>query len=237
MVLSNWQFSRRQEAVAAMTQLAQNYDAKAVPLTELEGPETFHQDNLWHPVTVSGHYLVGNAVLVINRPLNSSPGFLLVVPFQLADGTIVAIERGWVAAGDRYQPPTTLPLPSADEQTVVARVRAAEPVMPEAQTKGRLASINIGELITDQGIKDRAFEKIYLRMDSESKAGLAGKALPKPQLTEGNHLSYALQWILFAIMAAAALIWAVRKELQARAGIVRVVKKDQDSAYEDELLR
>ena len=73
-------------------------------------------------------------------------------------------------------------------------------------------------------------------MSTESVSGEAGKALPKPQLDEGNHLSYALQWILFAIMAAAALVWAIRKELQARAGIVRVVKKDRDADYEDELL-
>jgi cytochrome oxidase assembly protein ShyY1 len=42
------------------------------------------------------------------------------------------------------------------------------------------------------------------------------KVLSKPELTEGNHLSYALQWILFALMAFAALWWAIKQEVEAR---------------------
>jgi hypothetical protein len=40
------------------------------------------------------------------------------------------------------------------------------------------------------------------------------KLLSRPQLTEGNHLSYALQWIVFALMAFMALVWAVRQEIR-----------------------
>ena len=39
--------------------------------------------------------------------------------------------------------------------------------------------------------------------------------LPRPELDEGNHLSYAVQWILFALMAFGALIWAIRREFEA----------------------
>ncbi|MEN9713505.1 MAG: hypothetical protein RLZZ164_169 [Actinomycetota bacterium] len=234
--LSNWQFNRRQEALAAMHQVAQNYDAAQVALDALETPDSYHESNQWHPVSITGHYLAGNAVVVLNRPLNSVAGFLEVVPFQLTDGTIVAVERGWIAADDNFAPPKLLPLPSSDQQTVVARIRANEPAMTAARTTGHISSINVAELVADQGIKDRVYSKLYLRMASESVPADAGKPLPKPQLDEGNHLSYALQWILFAIMAAVALVWAIRKELQARAGVVRVAKKDRDAAYEDELL-
>ena len=235
-LLSNWQFSRRQEALAAMQQLAENYDAKPVALEELEDPDSLDQSNQWRPVTVTGHYLSANAVVVLNRPLNGVAGFLEIVPFQLESGNLVMIERGWVAANDRFEPPSVLPLPSGETQSVTGRIRISEPAMPTAQTKGRISSINAAELSQDQGIKDRLFSKLYLRMSSESISSATGKQLPKPQLGEGNHLSYALQWILFAIMAAVALVWAIRKERQARSGIAPAVKKDRDAEYEDELL-
>jgi hypothetical protein len=36
--------------------------------------------------------------------------------------------------------------------------------------------------------------------------------MPKPSLNEGNHLSYAIQWIIFGLMAFGAFIWAYRND-------------------------
>jgi hypothetical protein len=58
---------------------------------------------------------------------------------------------------------------------------------------------------------------LYLRMVSESvKVENYPLPLSRPQLDEGNHLSYALQWILFAVMGFFALGWAIRQERLAR---------------------
>ena len=234
--LSNWQFSRRQETVDAMTLLDSNYSSAAVPLESIEKPWGFHRENEWRQVTVTGHYLPGNSLLVRNRPLDGSSGFLQVVPFQLADGSIVIVERGWVASADNYSAPTNVAVPSGEEQTLTAHIRAAEPKFAGETPAGQVASINIESIAKAAGLKDRSYSHLYLRMASESMPAAPHKLLGKPSLTEGNHLSYALQWILFALMAVVALFWAIRKEREARAGIVRVKRKDADSAYEDSLL-
>jgi cytochrome oxidase assembly protein ShyY1 len=71
--------------------------------------------------------------------------------------------------------------------------------------------------VISQGIKDSIFTKVYARMAGEELIPTATpKALAKPELDEGNHLSYALQWIMFALMAVAALIWGIKKEREAR---------------------
>jgi hypothetical protein len=49
---------------------------------------------------------------------------------------------------------------------------------------------------------------------SESVKQRQVKHLPEPKFGEGNHLSYAIQWIIFGLLAFLTLIWAVRKELQ-----------------------
>jgi hypothetical protein len=55
-------------------------------------------------------------------------------------------------------------------------------------------------------------------------------------MDEGNHLSYALQWLLFGAMAFIAFGWALRQELLYRAGKQKAKKKDFDSEAEDSIL-
>ena len=241
--LSNWQFNRRQEALAAMTQLAQNYDASPSSLDSLSKVNSFDKANEWRTVKLLGHYLPLNSVLVRNRPLDGEPGFLQLVPFQLTDGTLVAVERGWLAAGDKYQVPAESPLPDSADQIVIGHLRASEPTLGRSAPKGQLATINIEALVKAEGIKDRIYSKLYVRMSSESIAApVTPRQLAKPQLDEGNHLSYALQWILFAVMAAAALFWGIKKERQAISGktkqrsrkvVGQIDAEAEDAALED----
>lgn len=239
--LSNWQFNRREEALVAMQELAQNYDSPVVPLKEIASLNSFAKANEWRPVELTGRYLADKSVLVRNRPLNGQPGFLQVVPFELSDGTVVAVERGWLAAGEQYQVPDDVPLPANSFQTVIGRTRAAEPTLNRTAPDGQLATINISSLVAAEGIEQKVFKRLYVRMTSESEAQtIVPKRLEKPQLGEGNHLSYALQWILFALMSAAALIWGIKKEREAKTGKQRVSKRKLfgqiDAETEDLLL-
>ena len=239
-LLSNWQFNRRQEALAAMAQVAQNYDSKPVAIDDVATINGFDIKHEWQPVQLTGHYLVRNAVLVRNRPLDGNPGFLELVPFQLIDGRIIAIERGWLASDEHYAPPKTIPLPSENTQTLVARVRPSEPTLDRSAPEGQLGTINIRALIEAEKIKDLTFTSVYARVASEGIPQSSNpKALPKPQLDEGNHLSYALQWIMFALMAVAALYWGIKKEREAISGKKLSTRKrvgESDAEVEDSLL-
>lgn len=239
--LSNWQFNRRQEALIAMQQLDANYASVPVSLDALATTNSYDSRNDWRNVTMQGHYLAANALLVRNRPLDGQPGFLQLVPFQLDTGEIVAVERGWVSSDDKYNAPETTPLPSANEQSVSGHVRAAEPTLGRTAPAGQLPTININAMAKAVGFKDRDFSKLYVRMSSESSPmATAPKMLEKPQLDEGNHLSYALQWILFALMAGAALFWGIKKEREALSAIVKTSRRrkvgQDDAEFEDRQL-
>jgi cytochrome oxidase assembly protein ShyY1 len=67
----------------------------------------------------------------------------------------------------------------------------------------------------------------------------------RPDITEGNHLSYAFQWVLFALMAFVAIAINVRRDLDEKraaedASYVPKPKRkrvgDDDKAAEDALL-
>ena len=239
--LSNWQFNRRTEALQKMQQLAANYDRSPVELATTK----FRTKDEWLPVKMTGHFLPENALLVRNRPLDGDPGFLELVPFQRQDGLVVAIEAGWLPADDRLNAPKTYPKPSGENQTIWGRIRPSEPTLDREAPSGQIATINLSNFMRKTGVKDSAITEFYVRLGESnfSKDGLP-KLLNKPQMDEGNHLSYALQWIVFAVMAFIALVWAVRKEIEFKRAATdpnykpKVRKKvgDEDNAAEDIIL-
>lgn len=214
--LSQWQFSRRAEAVAKIQSVAANYDQSPVALDQVAQINYFDVKNEWRPVTLQGAFLPDKAVLVRNRPYNGSPGFLQVVPFKLTSGEVVAVETGWLPTGSDNDAPTAIPLPPVEPQEIIGRVRPAEPTFNRDAPDGQLATVNVSALVTKEHLAGAVYIASYVRLaDSYSNAEFP-KVLPKPELDEGNHLSYALQWILFALMAFAALVWAIRQENQVR---------------------
>ena len=242
--LSQWQFSRRAEAVARIQTIANNYDLAPVPLDEVAGLEAFDAADEWRPVSLSGKFLSANAVLVRNRPYNGSPGFLQVVPFELSSGKLIAIETGWLPTGSDNQAPKNIPLPTGANQEIVARVRAVEPTLNRDAPENQLATINVEALIEKEHLEGQIYKAVYARLANSYTKAEFPKVLPKPELSEGNHLSYALQWILFALMAFAALAWAIKQEALARrmkldpSFVPKVRKKvgDADKAAEDSVL-
>jgi cytochrome oxidase assembly protein ShyY1 len=95
----------------------------------------------------------------------------------------------------------------------------------------------------------KAYTGAYGMLASEEPSAASGELASKPQLTEGNHLSYALQWIAFALLGFVALAWAVRNERriasqasaqrgknQSPSSPQRSARKDRDAEIEDALL-
>lgn len=239
--LSNWQFNRRTEALTKMTQLARNYDRAPIELSTTK----FRIKDEWLPVKMTGHYLPDNTLLVRNRPLNGAAGYLELIPFQREDGLIVAVQAGWLPADDRLNPPKVFPKPTSETQTIWGRIRPNEPTLDRDAPAGQIATINLPTFVQKIGIKDRAVTEFYLALGENNfaKNGLP-KLLSRPQLDEGNHLSYAMQWIIFAVMAFIALVWAVRKEIMFKRMAddpnyrpkVRKKVGDEDNAAEDIIL-
>jgi len=241
--LSQWQFNRRAEAVAKIDSIAKNYDQAPVAISDLASETSFAREYEWRPVKLSGSFLIDNAVLVRNRPYNGASGFLQVIPFQLSTGEIIAVETGWLPTSSDNDVPELIPLPKSTQQEIIARVRPAEPTLNRDAPAGQIATINIDALIAKENLQGKIYRSVYTRIADSYNNAEFPKILSKPELTEGNHLSYALQWILFALMAFAALWWAVKQEVEAKKIAadpnyrpkVRKRVGDSDKAAEDQI--
>lgn len=213
--LSQWQFSRRAEAVARIELVQNNFDQALAPIGSLTSP--FEAKNEWRPVELEGRFLVSDAFLVRNRPFNGAAGFLQFIPFETKDGTLVAVETGWLPSGNEQDEPDLVPLPTEETVKIWGRIRPTEPKSTKDAPTGQLASVNSSMLFEKAGLSGQTLDSVYIRLGESYRPGeVLPKVLGKPDLNEGNHLSYAMQWILFALMAFGALWWAVRQELRIR---------------------
>jgi cytochrome oxidase assembly protein ShyY1 len=212
-LLSWWQWARRAEAVAEIERVAVIYDATPVPVAEaLPELDAWSDDDEWLPVELTGRYLPDQQLLVRNRPYNGSSGFEVLVPFELADGRIFVVDRGWVPIGSSIEAPDAVPAPPDGELTVVARLKPGEPtLLGRTAPAGQLATIHLPSVAELVG--EDTYIGAYGLLASEDPAP-AERPAPaiRPEADEGPHLSYALQWIAFGILAFIALIWAFRRE-------------------------
>jgi len=235
-LLSWWQFDRREDRVAKIEMVSVNYDKPPGPLSEISWDfENGEPINEWRKVTVAGNYVPDQTVIVRNRPLSGQPGFLQLVPLKLADGQILMVERGWLPAGNPVTTPALNPIPDDQFRDLVVRLRLSEQDLNRGDVPGQLASLHIASLQDELG--PGLITEFYGRLVSETPAMAENpRPMPKPSLNEGNHLSYALQWILFGLMAFGALIWAIRNERRIRLeseGLLKPKKKKVTQAQRD----
>jgi cytochrome oxidase assembly protein ShyY1 len=239
-LLSLWQLDRREQRVEQIQQVLSNYEQPPIPLSEISWERVDDRFPLeWRPVSIEGEYL-DEIFLVRNRPLAGQAGFLQLVPMRLKDGRILVVDRGWLAASSSLTQPEANPKPIPGKYELVVRLRAGEPDLGREQAD-TLASIDLIEL-ADRLNSEAVITDFYGRLVDESPANpIMPTPMPKPSLNEGNHLSYAIQWIIFGLMAFGAFIWAYRNDrrllAEARGDRAPRPKKlgqaDRDAEFED----
>ncbi|KQW05790.1 sortase [Leifsonia sp. Root4] len=215
--LGNWQLARRAEAQAEIHRVDNNWSAEPVPLTEaLPTLESFDESQKWLPVVMEGSYLHDDELLVRTRPRAGMPGFEVLTPLQLPDGTVFIVNRGWLPTGSAQDAPDVVPSAPEGTVTVVARLKAGEPSLAGRSSSGnQISTIQLNEISERLGTDN--YTGAYGLMISESPEAIDPRPLAviKPPRDEGPHLSYAFQWYVFAIMAFIGLGWAARQEFRA----------------------
>ena len=228
--LASWQFARGELRDASNALITNNYDADPVPLSELmSGTDDFDPGDEWHPVVVTGEYLADDQLLARNRAEGGTSAYEVIVPLQLDDGRILAIDRGWVPPA--YEGGAeAVPAPPTGEVTVTARLRASEALPTSGRTapEGQLPMIHVPSVAAQTG--EQTITPVYAVMASEEPAPAERpNALAAPEVDPGPHLSYAVQWILFAIMGFAFIGYMIRTEMVP----ARVDDEDPDELGDD----
>ena len=251
-LLSWWQFERRTETARAAALIQRNIAAPASPLDEvLRSRTAYRADQQWRTVQVQGTYLTDDQLLVRNRVDDGDPGFEVLTPIRLDDGSVFVLDRGWVPIGTKQDLPDSVPPAPEGRVAVRALLQADEgPIAGRTAPAGQIPSIDLGEVARQVG--SPTYTDAYGLVRAESPAAGSAPARIEPSVDlgvdEGTHLSYAVQWILFAMLGFFALAWSIRRELRdegdevilaadERAATRRARRAPSDESVEDALIR
>ena len=222
--LGSWQLRRLDEVRGINERLETRLDGEPLPLGAYEmppAPDHPAADELeFRPVTATGTYLHDAEVLQRSRSSAGRSGFHVVTPLRTDAGTIL-VRRGWVPF-ELDDPPVPEAAPPTGEVTVTGYLERSEP-QPEG----------FGQRDPDEGYLPRVFRVDVARLDRQIGDDLLPVVLhleeqvpaqsvplpvvaPRPAFSASTHLSYAVQWFVFATIALVAYLAWLRKRLRQR---------------------
>lgn len=221
-VLGTWQWDRREQRLERNALVTGNYDRPPASLDDVlpEAASPLPAGTEYTPVTLEGRYLEDSGLLLRNRPLDGLPGYHSLVPFQTGDGDVVLVDRGWIPVGSTGAAPDDVPAPPAGDVEVTARLRPGEGRSERDAPPGQLQQIDLGavaELLGDEGapaMRTGAYGVLAAERPAPTDAPTP---LPRPAVDEGPHLSYSLQWFVFALGALVGFVVLVRRTAGDRA--------------------
>ena len=221
--LGLWQFHRFEARSLEVDAITRNYEASPQPLAAVvSSPDA--RVELAHDYTVihaRGTYCRddGCTLYVRGRTLDSQVGFWQASIFETLDGTSLIVVRGWVPSSPTVSAPAFEPPLPDGEVSLIARVRASEPQLAGRDlVPGHLQSVNAEDVIAQAGERPGLYRFAYAIMSSENGVDAASadslRPLARPQTTRGPHLSYAVQWWVFAAFFPIGLAVSARRAVR-----------------------
>jgi surfeit locus 1 family protein len=195
--LGLWQVHRLESRRAANSV---SLAARSAPPVPLEG-RVLDSTLLNHRVTITGHYDHAHDIVLRGREYRGVPGVEVVSPL-LSDNahSAILVNRGFLPAPDAVTAD-----PARVEEPGVVRVAGIALPLDSSQgaplERGRYttwARLNRSTLQSWLGYPVAPF---YIRQTPDSSLPQFPRRLEPPPLDDGPHLSYAIQWFAFSIIA------------------------------------
>jgi surfeit locus 1 family protein len=210
-VLGQWQLDQLADIRDRNERSAARLAEPAIDLAALADPgNTAAVDEAeleYRRVEVTGTYRSDEEVLQRNHSYQNQTGFHVLTPLELSDGGVVLVRRGWVPSA-LSEPPVTEAAPASGEVTVegVLEAPVGQPGFgPTDPDDGLLRRVFHADTTRLDEQVDGSLFPMVLRIDAvpEGAATLDDLPVPPgpPTLDERNHLSYAVQWHAFALIA------------------------------------
>jgi cytochrome oxidase assembly protein ShyY1 len=198
--LGQWQFHRLADRKDSNAVVRANEEKPPAPVADVLSPgRAVDDDDEWRVISATGTYDADDTVVVRYRTRDGASGVDVVVPLVTADGTALLVDRGWTATDNEGARPDDLPAPPAGEVTIEGWVRAdgtGDSTAVSDHSTRAISSARIGAAL------DRQVYGGFVELKSEDGAPAQGlEPVELPELDNGPHFFYGLQWWFFGILA------------------------------------
>jgi len=190
---AQWQYHRGVNRHARNTLIVNHIALIPTQLTEVMATPARYE---WQSVKTSGEFNSKQQILLRNRYSDGVYGFEVLTLFTSLDSKRFWVDRGWVKAGVTATTPPVVTLPPLGTVEIMGRLRL-DSSLPHgsffalpSNGKGMVAELNAQSRLET--------ENFYLDLLSGSDPALT-PAVPAqlPELSDGPHMAYALQWLFF----------------------------------------
>ena len=190
---AQWQYHRGVDRHARNTVIEHRISKSAIDLTQIESP---FADYEWQTISTSGTFDNSKQILLRNRYNEGKYGYEVLTLFTSEDNKKFWVDRGWVEAGaTATTPPDVIPMPTSTV-SITGRLRL-DSSLPRGsffalpgKGQGLVSELNAQSQLNT--------EKFYIDLLSGSESSLTPAVTAQlPELSDGPHMAYALQWIFF----------------------------------------
>lgn len=211
--LSKWQVDRRAQRRARNEYVANRL---ATPPVAIAAVPSDTAEGHYRRVALLARFDYEREFALALRSREGSPGVYILTPATLDDGRTLLVNRGWVYAPDgmsfdfeRWREGDTVAVEGFTDTFVEPRgnVRMAD----RPQLVRRLVQDSL-----TQRLGPSAILFPYVLVVTSPVSATTPARLAPPPLTEGSHLSYAIQWAAFGVIAVVGMVLALRRGVTER---------------------
>jgi len=212
--LGNWQLDRLHSRRERNVSTVHNEQQAVRPWTDVFTRPLTDADQ-WQRVSATGTFDAAHQYVLRYRSSGDTDGYEVVTPLRTATGAVL-VDRGIVSLSGSAQIPSVAPAPPAGVVTVTGHVRRDE----EGRRSARVPVNGSMRLIDAQAIGATLPYPVadgyigLLTVDPPQAGGFATIALP--EISDGPHFWYAVQWFMFAGIGAAGVVVFIRGDLRER---------------------
>ena len=193
-IAAQWQYNRGVDRHQRNFLIEENIAAPKISLENAAGDLT---KNEWRTVTTQGVFDASQTILLRNRYFEGKYGFEFLTLFTGSQGEKFWVDRGWIVAGKDALTAPVIPNTPTGTVEITGRLRL-DTSLPRgsffaipASGSGLISKWNAQNEVVTEGF--------YLDLLNGSTTELTPKVSAQlPELSDGPHMAYALQWIFFA---------------------------------------
>ncbi|MFV0644544.1 MAG: SURF1 family protein [Sphingomonadaceae bacterium] len=211
--LGLWQLDRLEQRRAFNAYVAERWKQDPFPLSAETLPASLDELE-YRRVEVEGTYDYDNQILLTNQPRGNTSGVVLVTPLIMDGGEAVLVARGWIPytesqaeAISQFDEAATGPIVGLVQESQL--YPGGQPVPVPDTPQQEWYYLNIDAIQPQMPYTLLPVFVLQLPEDGRSVATLPFRQEPL-RLDEGNHFSYAIQWMMFAVILGFGYIQYVR---------------------------
>jgi surfeit locus 1 family protein len=213
--LGIWQIARLHQKQQFNAAVRAGLSAAPEPVSSLVPTGVDPEDFRYRRAAATGRYDVAHEVVLYGRTQDARAGNHMLTPLELDGGGAIVVDRGWVPL-EIDDPGSTRAAPPSGEVSVEGVLFASEgdPPGPVGASQEPTTTMSRVDLARIQAQLPYRIAPVFLLLRDQSPAQATGlpEPSPLPPLSEGPHLSYAIQWFTFAAISLAGFVVLALRE-------------------------